>query len=115
MFPLIRIVALLRLAGNVAFAHDHGKREFIDAVFISKRLDIADRHFDRGARRNVGDRLGKEIRSLLIKERGGASFSSRFRKEPLSFLATFDLAANYAPADIHRQLIYSGTLRQWEE
>src|SRR5262249_35006508 len=115
---LVSVVGLcdrLRLAGNVAWADDHWKRELIDAVFIRKRLDIADHYFDRGPRQAVGDRLGEEGRALLIEERGDAALRTRLREESLRFRAPFDFAANHLPADIHRQLINGGTRRQREE
>src|SRR5262245_31227356 len=55
LFPLIRLVARLRLAGNVARTNDPRKHELIDAVLIRESLDITDRHFDRGAWQDVRD------------------------------------------------------------
>ena len=101
-----------RVAGNVARPNDHGKHEFIRAVFVFQSLDIADRNLDLFTGQNVGDRLRENVRSFLIQKAGSLATGLRGFVDSLRFFAAQNLSAHRAIADEHGHVIDRSVLRQ---
>src|SRR5215831_15296414 len=55
------------LAWNVARSDDHRKYKLVGAVFVFECLQVADGDGDLLAGHNVGHRLRKDVRALLVE------------------------------------------------
>src|SRR6266567_2620420 len=101
-----------RVAGNVARPNDHGKHEFVRAIFVLQGLDIADRNLDLFAGKNVGDRLRENVWSFLIQKARSLATGLRSFIDGLRFFASQNLSAHGAIADEHGHVIDGGVLWQ---
>src|SRR2546428_7752593 len=101
-----------RVAGNVARPNDHGKHEFIRAVFVLQSLDIADRNLDLFAGKNVGDRLREDVWPFLIQKASSLATGLRGLVDGLGFFTPQNLSAHRAIADEHGHVIDRSVLWQ---
>ena len=100
------------VAGNVAWPNDHGKHEFVRAIFVLQGLDIADRNLDLFTGKNVGDRLRENVWSFLIQETRSLAIRLRGFVDGLRFFASQNLSAHRAIADEHGHFIDRSVLWQ---
>ena len=99
-------------AWNVTRPNNHRKDEFIGTVFVFQRLDITDRDLDLLAGKNVGDRLRKDVWTLLIQQAGCLAVGLGGFIDGLGFFAPQDLSAHRAISHDHGHIIDSSILGQ---
>ena len=63
--------ASVTAAGTVTRPDDHREDEFVRAVLVLQRLDVADLYDDLLAGHDVGDRLREDVRPLLVEQARG--------------------------------------------
>ncbi len=97
-------------AGHVARPHHHGEVELVAAVFVRQRLDIADGHFDLGAGRDVGHRLGKDVGPLLVEQAGELALRAGLLVNFAGLFATLDYALYHTIGDAQRHVVHGSVV-----
>ncbi len=90
--------------------HRHAQREL--AAVLLHRLLIFDLHQHRFARTDIGDRIGEDIRPLLLGQRGLLTVALGVLVDDAGLLPLLDVADDDAVADHHLERIDRASRRQ---
>lgn len=99
-------------AGNVPRPDGHREYEFVRAVFVFKRFDVADLDDDLLAGHDVRNGLRENIRPFLIKQAGRFAFGFRRFIDLAGLFAFHYLSANDALPDLHCHVVDGAVLRK---
>ncbi len=88
----------------------HAQREF--AARLAHRLLVFDLHQHGLARADIGDRIGEDVRPLLLGQRGLAALLARLLVGDARGLALLDVADHDAVADHHLERVDRAALGQ---
>ena len=103
-----------RCAGNVAGPDHHREVKFISAHVVVENINVGDFDANLLARFDVADRLGKDIRSLLLKEACRRSLIDRPLIHGTRLSPTLNQTDNPSLADDHCHIVHGGGMRQRE-
>src|SRR4029077_18397900 len=83
------------------------------AARLMHRLLILDRNNDGLVRADIGDRVGEDVRTLLLHQRGLLTGSLRLFIELARLLAVLDVGDDDALADDHLERVDCAAFGQW--
>ena len=101
-----------RGARNVAWRDREREAQAERAVVVAQRLLVFERDDDFLARSDVGNVRREHVRPFLLDERRLASVGLRGLVGPARLGALLDLPLDHALADVHRQVVDGGLVRQ---
>ena len=100
---------------DVARPDDHRKDQLVRAVLVVEHLHVTDRDRDALAGEDVRDRLGKDVRPLLLKQPRHMAVGARGLIDGLRFLPALNRGANDPVTHLQDHVVHGGSLRQRED
>ncbi len=104
-----------RRAGVVPRPDDHRELELVAAHVVAQHVHVGDLdvHFLAGA--DVADRLGEDVRPLLLQQGRRLAGQQGLFVDPPSFLAALDYSHDPPLGDDHRHVVHRRFVRQRED
>src|SRR5436309_1486542 len=117
-----RVARILHLAGgsggiarDIARSNYCREYKFISAGLILQQFKDRERDLDFAIGRNVGDRLGKDVGTLLVKQGGGVSGGAGGVEDLARLFAFLDYSLDFTLAHLHGHAIYRAVMRQGKD
>ena len=99
---------------NVARSNHHRKNKLITAIFVFEPHNVTEGHVHSLARRNVSDRLRKNVGPLLVKQSRYFALLNGFGVKRSGLFAALDHSANGACPNLNGHIVYCGIRGQRE-
>lgn len=94
---------------------DDGRHDQLERALAKRqRLDVLDPDLHRRPRHEVGERLGEDVRALLVEKARHLTRLARGLVAPARLLAAVDLRLDHAVAGLHGHGVDGAALGEWK-